>query len=132
MVDSYAWIELFRGGEKGKKVAQLIIESDQVFTPDIVLAEVARKYVREGYDDSTVKKRLDFMHDVSAVVSIDREIAVTASKCYIEMVEKSKELKQPKPGLADAIVLAISRVKDAKVVTGDMHFRPFKETIWLG
>ncbi len=32
VVDSYVWIELFRGSEKGKKVAQPIIESDLVFS----------------------------------------------------------------------------------------------------
>lgn len=64
---------------------------------DTVLVGIARMYIREGYDWSIVRKRLDFMHDASAVVSIDKEIAVTVSKCYIEMLEKSKELNQPKP-----------------------------------
>ncbi len=38
--DTYAWIEYFRGSEKGAVVKRLL-ESQKGYTPSIVLAEVA-------------------------------------------------------------------------------------------
>jgi len=35
------------------------------------------------------------------------------------------------PSLADAIILATARILDAKVVTGDQHFRGLPNVIWL-
>ncbi len=132
MVDSYAWIELFRGSERGRKVKELISESNSVFLPDIVLAEVARKYIREGYDEKVVLKRLEWMIEVATLVWIDAKIAMMASKCYMEMRERASQLKLCAPSLVDGIILAVARVKEAKVVTGDRHFRDFEETIWIG
>ena len=51
VVDSYAWIEHFLGNEKGVKTDEILQDSDEVFTPDIVLAEIARKYTRESIED---------------------------------------------------------------------------------
>ncbi|MGQ9691076.1 MAG: hypothetical protein ACUVQY_07445 [Thermoproteota archaeon] len=38
VVDSYAWVELFIGSEKGRLVKEKLSEADEVYTPDIVLA----------------------------------------------------------------------------------------------
>ena len=48
VVDTYAWIEIFIGSEKGSKVRDVILNAESVYTPDIVLAEISRKYAREG------------------------------------------------------------------------------------
>jgi len=45
VADTYAWIELFIGSE----------------TPDIVLAEIARKYLREGVGKGIIIERLKLM-----------------------------------------------------------------------
>ena len=132
VVDSYAWIELFRGSEKGVKVKELISNSTSVFVPDIVLTEIARKYIWEGYDENTVLQRLKWIVEVATPVQIDVEVAIAASKCYMEMRNKSKRLKLRSPSLSDGIILAVARIKEAKVVTGDKHFKDFEETIWIG
>lgn len=132
VVDSYAWIELFRGSTEGEKVKNLILESDAVFLPDIVLAEVARKYIREGYGEELVMKRLEWMLEVAEIIGIDTKIAIEASKCNIEMREKATKLKLNTPSFADAIILATTRMKKAKVITGDKHFKDLEETIWIG
>nr|MDO8043795.1 PIN domain-containing protein [Candidatus Baldrarchaeota archaeon] len=48
--DSYAWIEFFIGSRLGEKVRRYLEEGHEVVVPDIVLAEIARKYWREGFD----------------------------------------------------------------------------------
>ncbi|PVU69214.1 PIN domain nuclease, partial [Sulfolobus sp. SCGC AB-777_L09] len=57
-MDSYAWIELFLGSEKGKKVIEIVSSADEVITPDLVLAEIGRKYIREGANEKEVRNRL--------------------------------------------------------------------------
>ncbi len=48
VIDSYAWIEYFKGSEHGKR-AKKYIESGYCVTPTIVLAELSDKYHREGW-----------------------------------------------------------------------------------
>ena len=59
VVDLYAWVELFLGSEEGKKVREIILNADEVRTPDLVLAEILRKYHMERVDDKRVKSRLE-------------------------------------------------------------------------
>jgi predicted nucleic acid-binding protein len=131
VVDSYAWIELFRGSEKGMKVKGLIKDADEVYTPDIVLAEIARKYRRDGIAEGVVKERLSVIGEVSMIIPIDMEIAIASSMAYYELKGKASKLKLGDPSLFDAIVLAITRTLGAKVITGDLHFKEEGETIWL-
>jgi predicted nucleic acid-binding protein len=132
VIDTYAWIEFFIGSEKGKKVKEIMVESRDIFVPDIVLAEIARKYLREGMDENTVKQRIEWVTDIARNVSISEKIALLSGRTYLELLEKSKKEKISKPGLADGIVLAVTKALDAKVVTGDKHFKGLKEVIWVG
>jgi len=133
VVDTYAWIEYFRGTRKGEVVKNYLLSSSSIYTPSIVLAEVARKYIREGIPGDVVKERLRAITSISAIVHIDAELALKAGETYLELLEYSKkqQLKQ-KPSLNDAIVLATARKLGAKVITGDQHFRNLRETIWIG
>jgi len=45
---------------------------------------------------------------------------------------KSKNEGLAKPSLFDGIVLATARLRRARVVTGDQHFKGLSETVWLG
>ena len=132
VVDSYAWIELFIGSKKGSKAREIIIEAEEVYTPDFVLAEIARKYLREGVDQQTILERLRKISESSDVTSISVEAALESAKCYFEFKEKSKEAGIPSPSLFDAMVLATARILKARVVTGDKHFKNLNETLWLG
>ncbi|HMK94553.1 MAG TPA: PIN domain-containing protein [Candidatus Limnocylindrales bacterium] len=132
VVDSYAWIEHFIGSEKGRKVDEILQNSDEIYTPDMVLAEVARKYAREGVDERIIHTRLQQIEDASTIVGLDAELALEAAKCYLEMEADAKKRKLTLPGLFDAIILATGKSLDAKILTGDQHFRNLVETLWLG
>jgi predicted nucleic acid-binding protein len=132
VVDSYAWIEIFRGSEKGRAASDTIEESDQVVTPDIVLAEVARKYIREGIKENLVRKRIRTIVESSQVFGIDEECAAVSAKAYLEIENQAKKLKLHKPSLFDGIILGTARITESRVLTGDPHFRELPETIWLG
>ena len=131
VIDSYAWIELFLGSAKGRKVKEIIESADEVYTPDIVLAEIARKYVREGVEDKIVNARLEQITAASSVTYLDTKIALESAKCYLELQEKARQSNLNTPRLFDAIILATGRVLKSKILTGDEHFKSLPETVWI-
>ena len=132
VVDTYAWIELLIGSQKGNRVKDLLEEADEVYTPDTVLAETARKFLREGTDEETINRWIEIITDASVVTPIDSAIALEAAKCQSELITKAKNAKQNSPSLFDAIVYATAKVKDCKILTGDEHFRNLPEVVWIG
>ena len=46
-LDSYSWIEYFRGGEKGERIWN-ILKKEKVYTSNLIIAEVISKFKREG------------------------------------------------------------------------------------
>lgn len=131
VMDSYAWIELFLGSEKGKKVVEIVSSADEVITPDLVLAEIGRKYIREVANEKEVKNRLKFIEENSIVACLDADISIEGGKAYLELLEKSKKERKNKPALTDSILLALARKYSAKIVSGDKIFEGMKEVILI-
>jgi len=128
-VDSYAWVELFLGGQKGQRVRGIIAEADEVRTPDVVLAELSRKYLREKAEVSTVRSRLETITSASLVTPVGVDVAVKAGEAFLELVDRAAKQRRRAPSLFDVIVLATARVHDSQVLTGDEHFEGLSETI---
>jgi predicted nucleic acid-binding protein len=131
VIDSYAWIVQFTGTSASNKIVELFVNAEELYTPDIVLAEVARKYIRENVEDAIVKKRLQQINENSKIVNLDPRIAFESANCYSEILSHAKKNKLNTPSLSDAIILATARVLGAKVLTGDQHFKPFNEVLWV-
>lgn len=132
VVDSYAWVEIFAGTERGEKVKGYLAEADEVYTPDLVLAEISRKCIREGLSEEETRERLLAIKEASLIAHIDIDIALEAARCDAALREGAKREGLKEPGLFDAIVLATARVKRSRVATGDEHFKGLEETIWVG
>lgn len=131
-IDSYAWIEHFLGTEKGQKIDNILENATEVYTPDTVLAEVARKFIREGVDANIVNEWLAEIVGASTIVCLDANLAIDAAQCYLEIEAKARKSKLNLPSLLDAVVLAIGRSLGSKVLTGDQHFKELPETLWIG
>lgn len=132
VVDAYAWVEIFIGSEKGDKARNILRDALEVYTPDVVLAEIARKYLREGVEHQVIFDRLKVVMEASDIASIDVDVAFESARCYEELSQRAKSEGFKTPSLFDAIVLAIARVFKAKVLTGDEHFKNLPETLWIG
>ena len=132
VADAYAWVELFSGTPRGEFAKKAMEEAEAVITPDTVLAEVARKYLREGIKEETTRYRLSTILEASEPAYIDDEIALEAGRAYLQLEKRAKERGLRKPSLFDALVLAVARRNDSKVLTGDEHFESLPETIWMG
>ena len=129
VIDSYAWIEYFKASNEGGK-AKGFIEGEGSATPVIVVAEVSRKLLREveaGKETKEERRRhLEFIRSSSQIIHIDFDRAAEAGEIDVEMKKKVRGW-----GLVDSIILTLARSADAKVVTGDEHFREIKEAILI-
>jgi len=94
-------------------------------TPSICVAEVYAKSLRvEGLEKAELRR--GFIKMRSAVVPLTEELAVEAAKLDVEMKERIEGW-----GLADSIVLATTRRRKAKVITGDEHFKGLADTTYI-
>jgi len=118
IIDSYAWLEYFMGGQAGRKVKEIIDnEADEKLTPSICLAETYAKILKTE-DKEKAELRRAFIKSRSALIPLDEDLAVEAAKTDVAMKKKVQNW-----GLADSIVLSTARDRKGKVVTGDPHFK---------
>lgn len=115
----------------GKEAKARLEKADDVFTPTIVLAELARKYIREGVDTGILRTWLQGISEATQIFPIDIELSVLSAKAAVELSSKARREGIESPGLGDALVLATARMVDGKVLTGDPHFKGLEETVWL-
>jgi predicted nucleic acid-binding protein len=132
ILDSFAWVEFLSQGELGPQVEARFEQADQLLTPDIVLAEISRKFSKEGVELSTLATRLRAMIGLSDVVGVNIAIALKVPSADVDLRHRAQERRERTPSFADAIILATARDLGAKVLTGDPHFEGFPETEWLG
>ena len=129
VIDSYAWIEYFRGSEGGA-LARFYIEEENSATPTIVIAEISRKLLNEILAGRETKQgrenKLNFIKASTLIVELTAEIARATGEID---AERRKNVKGW--GLADSIILATARKENAKVVTGDKHFADLKDEVIL-
>ncbi len=123
VIDAYAWIEYLDGSAKGKKVAAILEENDEIYTCAITLGEVVSKVARIGKD---AKIAYDILLSNSQIITADEELSLQAGLVHCEMRKTQKDI-----GLADAYILAVARKLKSKILTGDPHFQGLKEAIML-
>lgn len=118
VIDTYAWVEYFRGSVEGERAAKIIDSDHELFTPTIVIAELSDKYRRENLVGIWEKERLEFLHLKSTIINLDSEIADLAGKIKLE-----KRKKYPGIRLADCVIIATGSKLDAQILTGDKHIK---------
>jgi len=129
VIDSYAWIEYFRGSSEGL-IAQQYIETTTPILPTIVLAEVYNKLLRwiETGNETPegTEKKINFMMRISEIAELTVDIALKAAEINQQMKKKKEGW-----GLADSIIYATALLHKALVVTGDEHFRDLPLVIMI-
>ena len=127
LFDTSAWVEYFIGSERGAAAGGYMESGEEIITPDVVLAEIARKYLREGIGASEVRKRLYYIASRSEIETIDAELGLSAGQAWQELATNARKRKLQSPSLIDGIVLATARRHRAKVLTADPHFGGLEE-----
>lgn len=123
VVDTFAWIEYFFGTEKGKIVKEYLNEEYHLFTPTVVLIEISCKSAKEKWNFFEI---LRFIKSKSTIIGMKEETLEKCGKIYIE-----QRKRKGKFGMNDAAIWATAENLKAKVLTGDEHFKDFKEVIMI-
>jgi len=122
VIDAWAWVEYLVGSEHGAKLNNILDENNNdVYTCAITLAEVISKVAREKRD---IEAASTVVSSNSQIVNVDEDLSVQAGLLHCEMRKTLKDF-----GLADAYVLATARILNAKVITGDLHFKNVKDAL---
>ncbi len=122
VMDTHAWVDYFNASEKGVKIKEILeSEENEIFTSIISIAETCSKFRRE---DRNPELAYDNILALSKIYFINPELAKEAGILHAEIRKKIKDF-----GLADAFVLLTARKLGAKILTGDPHFKGFKEAI---
>ena len=132
VVDSWAWVEVLKMSAAGREAKAQIEQADEAFTPSLALAELARKYLREGVEVQLVRTWLQGVSEATEVYPIDIELAIQSAAAHAELSVKAQREGLDKPGLGDALMLATARATQARLLTGDPHFKGLKEALWVG
>lgn len=110
LLDSSAWLELFKGGPNRDQFAERVASAGQVLVPTIVMQEVYRVMLRDA-DEARARIAASLLHD-QYVVDLDENTALRSARLGI----------QHRLASADAIVYATGQLHDAVVLTSDAHF----------
>ena len=124
IIDTYAWIEYFKGSEEGEKAKKFIEGQFELLTPSIVIAELSDKYRRERIMDWDARNR--FIKLKTKILSLDENIADKAGELKQNLRKTYKDT-----GLADAIILAHSLDRNGRILTGDKHLKNLNNAIDL-
>lgn len=123
IIDDYAWAEYLEGSKLGENVREVILGEDEIFSLSLTIAEVISKVKRKK---GNFEIAFNAIKSNSKIVEISPEIAKKAGLFHAEIREKIKNF-----GLVDALILILARKLNAKILTGDEHFREFKEAIFI-
>ncbi len=121
MIDSWTWIEYWKGSRFSDPAAKHIEGSEIAILSTINITEVFFSVLRD-YDEKQAEQKLATMKKRCFLIPPDEKIAVAAAKL-------KRALKM---SLADSLILATARAREARVVTGDKDFKGLPDTLFIG
>lgn len=120
LIDSWAWIEYFKGTSFGEKAKEIIESGKQLLLSTINVSEIYLFLLRNKPAES--EKLMKFVLDSSFVFPLETATALKAAN-----IKHSHKI-----GLADAIVIATAEENKAEILTGDDDFKNMKNVIYIG
>ncbi|MBI4895477.1 MAG: PIN domain-containing protein [Candidatus Aenigmarchaeota archaeon] len=117
-------MEYFEGTDKGEIVKKIIEDPKNEIIINIVnISELVSVIERKNIDTN---KLLDVVFSISTIYYGDKDFSIYVGKRHAEIKSKIKDF-----GLLDAFVLSTGDKLNAKIVTGDPHFKNRKNVILL-
>jgi predicted nucleic acid-binding protein len=120
LIDSWTWIEYWKGGKLAKAAAVYIEGDEESVVSTINISEVYF-WVARYYNEGMAAEKLKTIEKRCSVIAVDKQIAIDAAKIKIEF----------KLGLADSLILATAMRIRGKVVTGDPDMKDIKDAIFI-
>ena len=123
LVDSYAWIEYLDGTSNGLKVKEILTKNNEIYTLSLTIAEIISRTKRMEKDVDIAYKAITLN---SKIIQINQENAKKAGLFHAEIRKKIKDF-----GLVDSLILVVAKDLNARIVTGDKHFRGMKSILFI-
>lgn len=120
LIDSWSWIEYWKGSRYAEKAAEYIEGTDTAVLSTVNLAEIYFSVLRD-YNEKKAREKADTVRKRCFLIPVDEQIAVDAARL-------KHSLKLP---LADSIILATARTRNAKIVSGDKDFKGLPDTLFI-
>ncbi len=127
VIDSWAWIEYFKGSTPGKRAKEYIESGEEVLVSAINVSEIYRFLLRWCKSDNEVEQYISFVLKAAFVIPVDTDIAIKAAKLKHERTKFGRKF-----GLADAIVLVTAQEHYGVVISGDDDFEKEESVIFIG
>ena len=123
LIDTYAWIEIFRDSPWGQKALACIEKSSSCFVSTLTLYELQYR-LGDLYGEEKTAALLATITANAEVLPVDNRIAVAAGRIKAEQKRAGSGM-----GAVDCLILATARIHCLKILTGDRHFAGLEETI---
>lgn len=123
VIDSYAWIEYLDGSAKGKRVKDILGSENECYTLPLTISEVISRAERTNKD---VDIAYEIMTNNSKIVNLDASTSKEAGLFHAHIRKKIHDF-----GIVDAFIFIVACKLGAKIITGDLHFKGFKEAVMI-
>lgn len=114
LLDTSAWIEFFRGTEKGREVKQAI-ESQTAYTSIITIAETTNWALKQAQNHNELIRKIK---ELSIILDINEETSKLAGEINFKRKKTIKKL-----GMMDSIILATALQYNQQILTTDYDFK---------
>jgi predicted nucleic acid-binding protein len=111
IVDSCGWLEWFTDGKLANEYKEHLTVPDNILMPTIILYEVYKVLKREAGEEKALLAA-GYMKN-SRVVPLDATLAFAAADIALH----------EKLAMADAIIVAISRAHNCKIISSDVDLK---------
>lgn len=124
IIDTYAWIEYFKGSKQGLIVKRLLDNSNNKFiTIECCISELMGFSLKNALD---FDKLYSILRKNSIILPVMRDLWINAAKIRFDLRKTIKNF-----GLIDSILVAKQQELKCKIVTGDLHFENLKNIVYL-
>ena len=124
IIDSYAWVEYFKGSAKGEILRALFLNEEHAFaTLECSLAEIKGWCLRENRD---FDQHFTIIRANSTIFSVVQQNWIEAARERFELRKSRKHF-----GLIDAVILVKQKEHGCKVISGDPHFKDLPGCIFM-
>ena len=122
LIDSHGWIEYFSDGPLAAKYAKYVESANntEYVTPSIILYEVYKK-IKSTKGEIEALKAVAHIVGNTTIIAIDKKTALNAADISI----------RTKLAMADAIIKAIADETNARIITGDEHFKQLEHVVFI-
>jgi predicted nucleic acid-binding protein len=111
IVDSCGWLEWFTDGKLANQYKEYLADPDNILMPVIIIYEVYKIIKREVGEEKALLAA-GYMKR-SQVIPFDDTLALVAADIAL----------QEKLAMADAIIVAISRVHNCRIISSDVDLK---------